>query len=156
MAVSSVGSICQRVEGMRKGRMSPPQRVLIVDSESHTPLLLRRTLATIGDDLDISLVLTCRQAEQKVKHIFFDVIVAEMQMPDMSGLELACLVRYLSPQTRFILMTDHYSPLIDRAVRELRIADCLVRPFSYYKLRETVHQALQDVAAEKRRLGYQG
>lgn len=131
------------------------QTVLIIDDQERIPDLLRHILSELGLEARVIVAhspkLAVEQAEQQ--RAIPDVVIANMLMPEMSGLELACLWQLVAPYSRFILITDHKSDLIEEASRRLQIHHYLIRPFSYFKLREIVLSALRSSAEEKRLLG---
>jgi len=137
-----------------QGSSMAKQSILIVDDGPYLPSLLQPMLSSLSGDIEIKVAGSGREAEEKAQRETFDVVIANMFMQEMTGLELACLLQLVAPQTRFILITDHHLDIIEEAARLLQIYEYLVKPFSYYRLREIVQKALQSSADEKRRLGY--
>jgi DNA-binding NtrC family response regulator len=131
------------------------QTVLIIGDHERTPELLRHILSELRLEAEVIVARSPKQAveQAKKKQLIPDVVIADMLMAEMSGLELACLWPLVAPYSKFILITDAYSDLIEEASRRLQIHHYLVRPFSYYKLREIVLAALKNSAAEKRLWG---
>lgn len=131
------------------------QTVLIIDDRERVPDLLRHILSELRLEARVVVARSPKQAVEQAesKQLVPDVVIADMLMSEMSGLELACLWPLVAPYSKFILITDFHSDLIEEASRRLQIHHYLIRPFSYYKLREIILAALQSSAAEKRLLG---
>ncbi len=72
----------------------------------------------------------------------FDVVVTDLQMPGMSGLEFTQRIQHLRLMTQIIIVTAHAS--IPTAVEAMRAGafDYLEKPFSAERLEEIVAQAI--------------
>ncbi|MGE9296270.1 MAG: hybrid sensor histidine kinase/response regulator [Puniceicoccales bacterium] len=72
---------------------------------------------------------------------YFDVILSDSRMPEMTGLELAVEVRKVRPELPFILITafddTKESPLVER----LSITDIVPKPFRIDELQRSLEQA---------------
>lgn len=79
--------------------------VLIIDDDV-TFCLMLKTLLEKNNYL-VSSVFSPIEAQKKIKEKFFDVVLTDMRMPDMNGLELISLIREQSPQTQIIMMTGY-------------------------------------------------
>jgi DNA-binding response OmpR family regulator len=122
---------------------------LVVDDEADTRALIEDIL--VGDGYEVH---TCTNGEQAL-HILeqqrFDLILSDIKMPGMTGIELLLHVRRMSLDTEVILVTAYAS--VDTAVQALRgeAFDYLVKPFSLTELRQGVRQAVQTRLSAKRR-----
>jgi two-component system KDP operon response regulator KdpE len=74
----------------------------------------------------------------------FDLVLADIKMPRISGIELLQEVRERCLEVRFILMTAYAS--LDTAIQALRrdADDYLIKPFSLQELRQRVRQIVLD------------
>jgi CheY-like chemotaxis protein len=115
--------------------------VLVVDDEPLVLELARRALARSGYD-----VLAARSASEALE--FFKqnrpihLLLSDIVMPGMSGLELLHFVRRLSPSTAAVLMSGYLSAgQIDQDVA------FVFKPFSLPALLGTVSRALQSSPA---------
>ena len=80
-----------------------PLRVLIVDDE---PLILQLLLRELGrEGFDVATVESAEAALELLSTSSFDVIVADLRLPQMSGLELCELARRAYPMMLRILMS---------------------------------------------------
>src|SRR5437016_6564668 len=111
----------------------PGLRFLIVDDDKS----VRRLCATIG----ASLNFVCAEAESAEAAIAMmesdspDLILADLMMPNMSGLEFLEQVEKLAPRTEISIMTGHGS--IETAVRAMRMGayDFITKPFRIEELK---------------------
>lgn len=81
------------------------QRILIVDDDESTRQVLGRLLAGEG-----YLTETCESAVKALQLLLsgeYDVLLTDLLMDDMTGLELVRASREVSPALRRIIMTGH-------------------------------------------------
>ena len=122
-------------------RATQPERVLIVDDEPLTCDICARALREVGYEvfatIDVSEALRCLHGSYHP-----DLIVTDIEMPRMSGLELAEHAREIDPTVAVVIITGHASvTYLHEAVRR-GAADVLVKPFGASELRLAVEQAL--------------
>ncbi len=115
--------------------------VLVVDDEQHMCDICSRTLRRNGYRVTTTsdpatAVQLLSGAEQ------FDLLLTDIKMPGMSGLDLAHTAREHDPTIAIIIMTGFASfENIHQSVRQ-GIADFLSKPFELEQLRLAVEQAL--------------
>jgi CheY-like chemotaxis protein len=113
--------------------LGEPGRVLLVDDQEELRRLYRRTLAKDGHD--IALASNGREAVEHARGERFDVVITDVRMPDMGGLELLQALRAADPDLPVVLISG--SPDLDSAMKavELGALDFLVKPVAFEKLR---------------------
>ncbi len=108
---------------------------LVVDDEEPIRSLVARLLRDLGYRPRVAD--GAAQALRMTESEAFALVVADYEMPGMSGLELIRIVRARWPQTRFILMTGR----IDAAVlREVGAGTVLSKPFALEDVRRAVER----------------
>ena len=117
-------------------------RILVVDDEPNIRLVLRDILLVGGAALEVEEAADGREALEKVRAGSFDVVLADITMPRMSGTELLRALREERPELPVIMIT---------AVRDREeILECLKRgawdyilkPFDIDHVRAAVRRAL--------------
>ena len=88
-------------------------RILIVDDEKSMGQLLE--IAFRKKAHMVETALTGNQAKRKLESQIFDLVISDIRMPDLSGLDLLEHVRRVSPETYFILITAYAT--VDSAVQ---------------------------------------
>jgi two-component system response regulator MprA len=124
---------------------SSSKRVLVVDDEPGTRALIWDILSEEGYDVHL-----CSGGEKALEFLErrpFDLILTDIRMPGISGMELLTRVRAKAPGARVILMTAYAS--LDSAIEAVRgqAFDYLVKPFDLDDFRHRVSRAL-DVRSE--------
>lgn len=120
-------------------------KILIVDDERTIRMALRDTLTREGH-----LAVTASNGEEAVrrcKNEEFDLLITDMKMPGMTGLELIRQVRAMCPRIRTILITAYGSA--ESAIEALRmgVSDYMVKPFRLAELRMTTTRLLNELRA---------
>ncbi|WP_375205864.1 response regulator [Hyphococcus sp.] len=124
---------------------SQPKKVLLVDDEPNLIAALRRRLS-----LEFSIV-TANSGPQALEMIARDpdiaVIVADMQMPEMNGVELLKTVRSRAPQIRRLMLTGNSDQeTAVAAVNEGGVMRFFRKPCDNDELKAALRQALDEYA----------
>jgi two-component system probable response regulator PhcQ len=115
--------------------------VLLVDDEPEILDSLRRTLR--DETYRILTTTSATDALGRIEQGDVDLLLTDLDMPEMTGLELLSRVRALHPDVVRIVLTGHAS--IDSAIQAINDGEVhryLTKPWSKGELRETIRQAL--------------
>jgi DNA-binding LytR/AlgR family response regulator len=118
-----------------------PARCLIVDDESPAREELRHLLGGFDDVVVVGEATTAEEAQVLIASVDYDLVLLDIRMPGMGGLELARALA-ATPTPPAIVFTTAYA---DHAVEafDLDTADYLVKPFDAERLRRAVDRALE-------------
>lgn len=118
-------------------------RVLVVDDRENMVSLLSKVLR---EDAEVVGAHGGAAAIAALKDQDFDVVICDLKMPDVSGMDVLRACKRLRPQTEFILMTAYAS--LNTAVEALREGayDYLTKPFDPEAARATILRALARAA----------
>jgi two-component system, NtrC family, response regulator AtoC len=123
-------------------------RLLVVEDDPSVRRSLAETLAEDGFEVD-----TADSAEQALGRLGEpppDIILSDVRMPGMSGLELLELLRERLPSVDVILMTAYEDmPTVARAMREGAF-DFLVKPLRRADLRAVLARVVEDRRTRER------
>lgn len=116
--------------------------ILVVDDEKDMLVLLKRSLEP---DLKI-LVMTASSGEEALKiysEQHFDLVLADIKMPGISGMELLELIKKGNPDQTVVMMTAFGS--IDTAVEAMKRGayDFITKPFDHDALILRLEKALE-------------
>ena len=118
------------------------KRILIVEDELQITMTLCRALVhPMGGGHQVEVCPLADVALKRLRYEQFDLIVTDLRMPGISGLELLRHIHQASPQTRMMLITGFGSPEIEKQVRNLG-AVYLPKPFSLQEFIATAHHML--------------
>lgn len=121
--------------------------LLMVEDTASVAALYRSYLTPL--EIDINIVGTGREAIESIAHREPDLILLDLRLPDMTGMDVLHAVKQRSPDVPVIFMTAHGS--IDTAVEAMRhgAQDFLIKPCEADRLRVTVNNAIRKASKLK-------
>jgi len=120
------------------------KHILIVDDESSIRALLKHALEDFHN-YQVILAADGHTALDFLKLQHFDLVLTDWCMNGMNGLELAKLVRILSPDTQILLMTGSDVTDFDDQARAL-LAGLIKKPFTLSLVIKTIGQVINHQA----------
>jgi len=81
------------------------KRVLIVDDALELGRMLKAALLTLEKSLDIKVVPSAEEALLELTHLPLSLVIADVRLPGMSGLDLVSRVHSRSSQTKIMVIT---------------------------------------------------
>lgn len=125
-------------------------RILLVDDELDILDVLSDQLNELGIEIDgFKIPLSFETATngmialQLLKESRFDVVVSDIRMPALDGLELVTQLQKIEPATKVILISGHADKAI--AIRALRLGvfDLIEKPWQSEQIRGAVKAAAE-------------
>ena len=122
--------------------------LLIVDDD---PRVRTSLVSALGDgDMTVRLAEDAESALAALGDGPVGVVLSDVKMPGMSGLDLLKMLKERAPDLDVILMTAYDDlPLVAEAMRE-GAADFLVKPLDLHQLRGVLDRVFEDRQARKR------
>ncbi len=132
--------------------MSKPQ-ILVVDDESAVGALLAETVTATG--YTAVVVTDGSSALDRIRSSEFAVVLTDIRMPGIDGIELLRRIKAFSPEVEVIVVTaltdvDHAKELI-----RLGASDFLTKPFQLEEVRASIKRAITKYEAWKTRWSQQ-
>lgn len=113
-------------------------RIFIADDERPAREYLKRLLAEFDDVECIGEAENGAEALEALRHLKPDLVFLDLQMPEMSGIEVVRQLRKTQmPLTAFVTAFDEYAV----QAFELNAVDYLLKPVERERLRETIDRA---------------
>jgi DNA-binding NtrC family response regulator len=109
-----------------RGGLKMKPRVFIVDDEEELVQTLSERLTV--RDYDVSTSLSGEDAIEKLKRYNFDVVILDVAMPGMDGIETLREIKRIKPLTEVIMLTGHGT--VESAIEGMRLGafDFLIKP----------------------------
>ncbi|MBW2569108.1 MAG: response regulator [Deltaproteobacteria bacterium] len=118
-------------------------KVLLVDDEEIMIKYLSRLLIKRG--FDITTAMNGNEALEKIKKQDFIVVLLDVLMPGLDGIDTLREIKKIRPLTEVIMLTGHASVQVAMQGMKLGAFDYLMKPFDQDKL-----VAKLEMACEKR------
>ncbi|MHC4924698.1 MAG: response regulator [Planctomycetota bacterium] len=127
--------------------MNAHNRVMFVDDEDGVRISYDRYFS--GHGFDVETAENGANAISNLQNKPVDVVVADLKMPVIDGVELLQWIHDEQPDTRFILLTGYGSEDVEKRVRDLGAYDYLNKPISPDTLAAVVTAAMHLHVDEK-------
>ncbi len=122
------------------------EKILVVDDE---PLIVKSIVTALSREKHegrlVKGVLSAQEALELVKKEEFDLMVVDIIMPEMGGLELLRRVRQVCPDIAVVIITGYGT--IEISIESLKAGaqSFLLKPFTIEELRAAVNEALEKI-----------
>jgi DNA-binding response OmpR family regulator len=123
-------------------------RILIVDDEKTLVRMLRQVLEIDLPDAIVDAAHSGEEALSQLASGTYNLILADLRMPGLGGLELIKGVRYLDPDVPIILMTAYGSDDVEVQAAMAGSSYYLDKPFDIEDLLSAVRACLAGEEAE--------
>lgn len=108
-------------------------KILVVDDEALIRDMIKRGLSQMGG-FSVEVAQSGPEAIEKMEKDVFDLVLTDLKMPEMDGLELLKTIKGTRPEIMVIMMTAHGS--IETAVEAMKIGanDYVTKPIDWNEL----------------------
>ena len=137
-----------RVSGKEPYRTVAQKTILVADDDASIRSLLKQLLADEG--FAVIEASTGVEVVDKVKESSPDLVIMDVRMPELDGIEALSRVKATNPKTAVLIMTAFGSSNAAIRAMELGAFDYITKPFELDKISHTVKRVLdyQDLTAE--------
>jgi CheY-like chemotaxis protein len=119
-------------------------KVLVVDDEETLTWSMTKTLAKDKGKYELVIANTGSEALNVLERDPIDVVVTDIKMPDIDGLELLSIIRKQYPSTKVIIMTAYGSPEIHKEATRRGSFFYVEKPFEISDIRTLILKALEE------------
>lgn len=116
-------------------------RIMVIDDEESMCKFMQIMLKKEG--YGVSSAQSGKEALEELQNSHYDLVIADLMMPEMNGLELLSKVKSIDPELNFIVMTAYAS--VDTAIEALKKGafDYIAKPFKVDELKITIKKSLE-------------
>jgi DNA-binding NtrC family response regulator len=121
--------------------MAEKLEILLLDDEPIVGKRLKPALAKIGCNVEV--FEDPRQALDRINRKTFDIVVTDIRMDEIDGIEILEHVIRKSPRTKVIMITGYAMMAVAREAMEKGAFDFISKPFTPDDLRKVIAKAAQ-------------
>lgn len=114
-----------------------------MDDEEDLIYLYNRTLAQQGYQVTCFSDSLAALKEFQQQPDSFDIVVTDMTMPNLTGLDLIREILKIRPDIQSILCTGYSKSVNKGKVESVGVCEFLVKPFSPRRLAETIRKVVE-------------
>ena len=119
--------------------MSERLEVLLLDDEPIVGKRLKPALAKIGCDVEV--FQDPKEALERIDKKEFDIVVTDIRMDEIDGMQILEHVTNKSPRTKVIMITGYAMMSLARQAMEKGAFEFIAKPFKPDDLREVIAKA---------------
>ncbi len=123
--------------------------ILILDDETIVGERLKASLEKDGHNLQT--FTSSVEALKSLKEKIFDIVVTDIRMDDISGIEILEHVRKQSLRTKVIMITGYATLEVARESLTKGAFDFIAKPFKIKEIRKAIEKAAEALRAEDNR-----
>jgi CheY-like chemotaxis protein len=128
--------------------MKSKPRILIVDDHSEVRRMLRSGLVTLGIACEIVDLPSGEEALLEASQQAFDLLVADVRLAGMTGLELKEKIQHRNPDSKVILITGVTDPKIRQQVADAQAHAYFFKPIPMSAFLDTARRFLSQAAPD--------
>ena len=126
------------------------KKVLIVDDEETLTWSMAKSLAKDRDKYEVIIANNGTEALNLLNRNKIDLVISDIRMPDINGLDLLVRIKKEHPRTKVIIMTAYGSSDVQREANRRGSIFYVEKPFEISEIRKIIIDLIS------RRKGFQG
>ncbi|MGB9439630.1 MAG: response regulator [Desulfobacterales bacterium] len=120
-----------------------PPHILVMEDDLSVAKGLEMVLSEEG--FDVNLAGTGELALEAFKQKRFDLLVADLRLPDIDGMEVIKQIKAEKPETEVIVITGYGTTATAVEAMKLGVHDFLPKPFTEDQIKKAIDEALQEL-----------
>jgi DNA-binding NtrC family response regulator len=121
-------------------------QVLLIDDE---PIVGKRLVPALAKNgYDVEFCASGREALERIESKTFDIVVTDVRMEDVDGLQILERVRKHSEHTRVIIITGYATIEVAHEAMAKGASDFIAKPFKPNELREVIAKAAESLTRD--------
>jgi len=124
------------------------KKILIVDDEETLTWSMAKSLSKDKDKYEVMIANNGREALNVLERERIDLVISDIRMPDINGLDLLVRIKKEFPQTKVIIMTAYGSSDVQKEANRRGSLYYVEKPFEISDIRKII----LDLIGKKKRL----
>ncbi len=116
--------------------------ILIVDDEERVLFVLRNALMKLDNGFEVVTASTAEDGLRKARDVSLDLVITDLIMPDMDGIEFTEKIKDLRSEAAVVWMTAYGCRSFQSEAERLGVYRCVEKPLGIQEFREVARQAI--------------
>ncbi len=122
--------------------MESSKKLMIVDDEETLTYSLYQSFILAKQNYEVVTASSGEEASEKLEQTDFDLVITDISMPGMSGLELLAWIQEKHPATAVLVMTAYGSEDKKEEALSLGARNYIEKPFEIKEIKQLVMDIL--------------
>jgi DNA-binding NtrC family response regulator len=116
-------------------------KILVIDDEDIVLISCQRALGAEG--YEVKIVKSGVEGLKAIENEGFDVVLTDLKMPDVDGIEVLRIIKEIKPSVEVIIMTGYQT--VETAVKAIKLGayDYIEKPFTPEQISSVVKNAVE-------------
>lgn len=123
--------------------MEELKKILIVDDEETLTFSLYQAFIKAPYDCEVVTVSSGEEALEKLEEGSFDLVITDIAMPGIDGLELLSIIKSRFPDTKVIIITAYGTDEREERAYKIGAEKYIEKPFDISELRNLVFKIIE-------------
>jgi YesN/AraC family two-component response regulator len=128
----------------------PALSVLIVEDDPVARDMIGLVISKKFPDVIINIAENGKQGMELFNEQMTDIVITDINMPGMDGVQMACAIKSIKDDTRFIVLTGYSDKTHLDKFSEIGATDYIVKPIEFKKLFAAVEKCIAAIRLERR------
>ena len=118
--------------------MNDKLKILVLDDEEIVVTRLKATLEKEG--YVVETFTDSRLAKERIEESKFDIVVTDLKMANIDGMQLFQFVKQKNPGTEVILISGFATVEVVKAALQSGVRDVIAKPFKISQIKELINK----------------
>jgi DNA-binding NtrC family response regulator len=127
--------------------MNSKLEILVLDDEEIVCIRLKTVLEKSG--YIVETYTDSRQAKTRIEQHRFDIVVTDLKMANIDGLELFQIAKAKWPECEVVLITGFATVEVTREALQKGVRDVIAKPFKIAQFKKIIDQVAESIARNR-------
>jgi DNA-binding NtrC family response regulator len=123
--------------------MNTSLKILILDDEEIVVTRLKAALEKEG--YVVETFIDSRNAKQRIEENKFDIVVTDLKMANIDGMQLFHFVKEKYPDTEVILISGFATLKVVKDALQAGVRDVIAKPFKISQIKDLINKIANDI-----------
>lgn len=128
----------------------PAISLLVVDDDQMARDVLNLMIARKFPNSSLYFAENGRIGVELFKEHIPDIVITDISMPVMDGIQMAGEIKSMKDDTKFIVLTGYSEMDYSSKINEFGIKDCILKPIVFKKLFDAIANCIDEITLERK------
>ncbi len=124
--------------------------MLVVEDDTEALAVLKLMITKKFPEAAIAAAENGRAGLELFKKRAADIVITDVNMPEMDGIDMAAAIKSTKADTKFIVLTAYNEKRFFEKFSEIGFSAYLLKPIEFKKLFAAIEKCLEDISAQKK------